>query len=60
MALRRSGNGFAIEAVWPNGFDRPWSPAAHDESEAKSRALRPAARPAIDATPKETDMQADQ
>jgi len=60
MALRRSGSGFAIESVWPRGFDRPWSPAARDESKADSRAAHAAARRAIDATPSETDMQADE
>ena len=27
MALRRSRDGFALEAVKPKGIDRPWSPA---------------------------------
>ena len=60
MALRRPGDGFAIEAVRPNGFDRPWSPAAHDDGEANSRVRRPAARRAIDATPSEADVRADE
>jgi len=60
MALRRSGNGFAIEAVWPNGFERPWSPAARDESEATSAAAHGPPRRAVDATPSETDMQAEE
>lgn len=60
LALRRSGRGFAIEAVWPNGFDRPWSPAAHDESKTESRVVRRAPRRVIDATPSETDVRADE
>jgi competence protein ComEC len=59
MALRRSGDGFAIESVWPNGFDRPWSPGGSEEREAASNDARPAQR-AIDATPAETDVQADE
>ena len=60
MALRRSGNGFAIESVWPKGFDRPWSPAARDESKADSRVAHAPPRRAIDATPSETDIQGDE
>jgi competence protein ComEC len=60
LALRRSGNGFAIEAVWPNGFERPWSPAARDEREAGSAVVHGTPRRAVDATPSETDMQADE
>jgi competence protein ComEC len=60
LALRRSAGGFAIEAVWPNGFDRPWSPAAHDESKTESRVVRRAPRRVVDATPSETDVRADE
>lgn len=60
MALRRSGSGLAIEAVWPNGFERPWSPAGRDESDAGSAVAHRAPRRAVDATPSETDMQADE
>jgi competence protein ComEC len=60
VTLRRSGDGFAVEAIRPNGFDRPWSPAGRGEGEAETGAVRPAAQRAIDATPSETDMQADE
>jgi competence protein ComEC len=60
MMLRRSGNGFAIEAVWPNGFERPWSPAARDTSEAGSAVAHGRPRRAVDVTPSETDVQAEE
>ncbi len=60
MALRRSGDGFAVEAIRPNGFDRPWSPAERGEREADAGIVRPAARHAIDATPSEADLQTDE
>jgi competence protein ComEC len=65
MTLRRSGDGFAIEAVRPNGFDRPWSPApwspaGRGESEAEPSAVRPAPRRPVDATPSDADLQADE
>jgi competence protein ComEC len=61
IALRRTSNGFALEAVRPRGVDRPWSPApagdtAEDET---SLAPRPAAARTIDATPAEADLQAE-
>ena len=60
MALRRSREGFAVDAVKPRGIDRPWSPAiaGDGETEATILAPRPAAR-AVDATPSEADLQAD-
>jgi competence protein ComEC len=60
VTLRRSRDGFAVEAIKPNGFDRPWSPAVREASEAETGAVRPAAQRAIDATPLETDLQADE
>jgi competence protein ComEC len=56
MALRRSRDGFAVEAVRPRGVDRPWSPAVAGEASL----LRPAARRAVDATPSEADLQAEE
>ena len=48
MALRRGREGFVVEAAKPKGIDRPWSPAAADESEADAdrsgAACRAAAR----------------
>jgi competence protein ComEC len=58
MALRRSRDGFALEAVKPKGIDRPWSPATAGDTEAESNlATRPAAPRAVDATPAEADQQ---
>jgi competence protein ComEC len=60
MALRRSRNGFAIEAVKPGGVDRPWSPAVAGSAEAEPNLLRPTGKGAVDATPSEADVQADE
>jgi len=61
MALRRSREGFVVEAVKPGGIDRPWSPAAADEGGADATVLaRPATPRAIDATPSEADLQAEE
>jgi competence protein ComEC len=58
LALRRSGNGFVVEAVKPKGFDRPWSPALAGDAEAEPNLVRaPAAPRAVDATPAEADQQ---
>jgi competence protein ComEC len=60
LALRRRRDGFAIEAVKPNGFDRPWAPALAGESEANPDLLRrPTAPRAVDATPSEADLQSE-
>jgi competence protein ComEC len=58
MALRRTRDGFAVDAIKPRGLDRPWSPAAAGDGEAEA-ILAP--RPAVprDATPAESDLQAD-
>jgi competence protein ComEC len=61
LALRRTSRGFAIDAVRA-GADRPWAPAVAGPAEADivvvgSRA--PASR-TPDATPSETDLQADE
>jgi competence protein ComEC len=62
MALRRGRDGFAVEAVKPKGIDRPWSPAAAGDGETETTILTPrlAAPRAIDATPAEADVQADE
>ena len=61
MALRRSRDGFVIEAVKAGGIDRPWSPAVADESGAEAMILRRPATPrAVDATPSEADLQAEE
>ena len=58
MALRRTGGGFAMDAAKPRGLDRPWSPAMAGDTEAES-ILRPTSSVPRDATPAETDLQAD-
>jgi competence protein ComEC len=62
MALRRTPDGFAVDAIRPKGIDRPWSPAAAGDTEAEpTLAPRPAAVPrAVDATPSEADLQAEE
>jgi competence protein ComEC len=61
MALRRSREGFVVEAVKAGGIDRPWSPAAADEGGAEAMILaRPAPPRAVDATPSEADLQAEE
>jgi len=61
LALRTSGDGYAVIAARPPGTDRPWARgAAEDTGEAGTpprRSVRPAR--ALDATPAETDLQAD-
>jgi competence protein ComEC len=60
LALRRTGAGFAADAVRPRGVDRPWSPAVAGDSEAEAiLAPRPVAPRAVDATPAEADLQAE-
>jgi competence protein ComEC len=63
MALRRSREGFAVDAVKPRGIDRPWSPAIGGDGEAETTILEPrrqVAPRAIDATPSEADLQAEE
>jgi competence protein ComEC len=43
LALRRSRDGFAVEAVKSRGVDRPWSPAAAGGVEGEASLVRPAA-----------------
>jgi competence protein ComEC len=61
MALRRSRNGFTIDAVKPAGIDRPWSPAVAGDGEEQTPALAPivAAPRNQDATPSEADLQSE-
>jgi competence protein ComEC len=62
MALRRGRDGFVVEAAKPRGIDRPWSPAIADESERDAAVLAPRVVPprAVDATPAEADLQAEE
>jgi competence protein ComEC len=59
LALQRTRDGFTIDAVKPKGIDRPWSPAIADNTEADAALIRPAAPRALDATPSEADLQAE-
>jgi competence protein ComEC len=60
LAIRRTAKGFAVDAVKPRGFDRPWSPAVAGEGDLDAPLLaRPAAPRGRDATPSETDLQAE-
>ena len=56
LALRKTRDGFAIAAVKPNGFDRPWAPAVAGEADPEF-VRRPIAP--VDATPSESDQQAE-
>ncbi len=60
LALRRSSDGFAVDAVRPRGVDRPWSPAVADGVEGEAGLTRPAPSRAADATPSEADWQAEE
>jgi competence protein ComEC len=62
MALRRSRQGFVVDAVKPKGIDRPWSPAIADNGEAETNILAPRLKAprAVDATPSEADLQAEE
>ncbi|HLX18239.1 MAG TPA: ComEC/Rec2 family competence protein [Bradyrhizobium sp.] len=61
MALRRTKGGFTVDAVKPRGVNRPWAPAAEGEGETEpaTRAARPVAPRAVDATPSDGDLQAE-
>ncbi|MCP1844303.1 hypothetical protein J2R78_007270 [Bradyrhizobium sp. USDA 4538] len=61
LVLRRIRDGYAVDAVKPGGIDRPWSPAVPGDGESETTLRAPAAapRPAVDATPAETDLQGD-
>src|SRR5277367_2483143 len=52
MVLRRTRDGFAVDAAKPRGLDRPWSPASADDPEAEL-ILRPKPNVPRDATPAE-------
>jgi competence protein ComEC len=58
-ALRRTRGGFAIDAVRPNGVNRPWSPAIGEPAEPENSTSRPATPRPVDATPVEADLQAE-
>jgi competence protein ComEC len=61
LALWRKKDGFAIEAVRPRGFDRPWAPAPAGEADPDTAFVsRPLPARDRDATPSEADLQAEE
>ncbi|HZE51773.1 MAG TPA: ComEC/Rec2 family competence protein [Bradyrhizobium sp.] len=61
IALRQVRDGFIVDAVKPRGVNRPWAPGAAGEAETEPTNLapRPVAPRAVDATPAEADLQAE-
>lgn len=61
LALRKSGDGYAITATRPPGTDRPWARVVAEETGEAGTTPRRSMRPAraIDATPAEADLRAD-
>ena len=61
MALWPTKGGFVADAVKPRGVNRPWAAVAEGETETEPASLAPrAAVPrAVDATPAEADLQAE-
>jgi competence protein ComEC len=61
LALHRSGDGYAVTATRPRGTDRPWARGVAEDSGQAETASRRSPQPlrAIDATPAEADLQAD-
>jgi len=59
LALRKTRDGFAVDAVRPRGVDRPWLPAVAGDAEDGPNLARPVAPRAVDATPSEADLQAE-
>ncbi|MBX9777952.1 MAG: ComEC/Rec2 family competence protein [Xanthobacteraceae bacterium] len=59
VALRRSGEGFAMSAVRPQGYDRPWAQARPPVGDAGTPAAGPPASrtPPRDATPRPEDLE---
>jgi competence protein ComEC len=59
-ALGRRRDAYTLDAVKPRGADRPWSPALAEDGEAEPGLIRPASPRAVDATPAEADLQAEE
>ncbi|MES2196327.1 MAG: ComEC/Rec2 family competence protein [Pseudomonadota bacterium] len=59
LALRKTRDGFAVDAVKPRGADRPWLPEVPGDAEDGPSLTRPASPRAVDATPSEADWQAE-
>jgi competence protein ComEC len=60
IALRRTRSGFVLDAVRPNGVDRPWSPAVDHQTDPENSYARPAPVRPVDVTPAEADLQAEE
>jgi competence protein ComEC len=60
IALWRRRDSYAADAVRPRGADRPWSPAMAEDGETEPGLVRPASPRAVDATPAEADLQAEE
>jgi competence protein ComEC len=60
LALRKSRDGFAVDAIRPKGVNRPWSPATAGDPEGETNLMRPVAPRAVDATPAEADLQSEE
>jgi competence protein ComEC len=58
--LRRTDTGFLVESARPRGFDRPWSPALAGNDTYEGVLPRAVSRRAVDATPAEADLRADE
>ena len=62
LALRRGRDGFVVDAVRPGGIDRPWSKSVAEDGETDGAVLtprKPSPR-AVDATPADADLQAEE
>ena len=57
LALRRTGNGWQINAARPDGYERPWTRALRPTPEGASTRPPPARPPAADATPRPEDLE---
>jgi len=61
MALRRTRDGFAVDAIRPRGVDRPWSPAVAGDAEDERTLMPRSSIPrGVDATPAESDVQGEE
>ncbi|SCB54324.1 competence protein ComEC [Bradyrhizobium shewense] len=59
LALTQRGDGFSVQAVRTRGTNRPWLPAGAGEGDFDGSLAPKAAPRSRDATPSETDLQAD-
>jgi competence protein ComEC len=62
LVLRSGRDGLVVDAVKPRGIDRPWSRAIAEDGETDNAVLaprKPSPR-AVDATPADADLQAEE